>query len=437
MEHYERKMYQNVDQEKYHPFTCPLNHRLLVPSLTIDLFKENIMKTLLHLLSHVNYSNCLSKYVVGILAVLMLLFPAYGYCFDFGKVMDDVGSAVKSGIDTVGESVGQLLPGEENETTSQGPATTQQQDKQNPKNDQMNESVAKESEGKSVPAGKTKGIASTSGGTGGSVFSNDPINPAEPPSSKASFIAGDKIYGMLKAAKPWKELNKNNNYIIVWLYIDGKQKVYKSIGLNRPELIALDYFIIDVAPDPSLMTNYTDRDIVFPEKDGYKFGPELFTKYLSELTPGEHSFRLEVKAYNKVYASGEFSISGNDYSAYSSLLADIKDSGNKQQKMPKPGMTDMALQDEMIALLKNAGWNDIRRLVIVDKDWWIDRVAGGDSAVESRHIEGAAAAKDTNGSFYFKHVTFHQPMLITGDWGKLELTHTGEQKMISEDNINK
>ncbi len=407
------------------------------------------MKNLLHLSPNINYlkpasrlqqiySPCLSKYIVSFLAVLMLLFPGYGYCFDFGKIMDDVGSAVKSGIDTIGESVEQILPGDEKEAEGKSDATSMQQDTNiSNKNAKLNKSASKEGKGKGVPNGKTKGIASTSGGPEGSVFSSNPINPAEPPSSQSSFTAGDKIYGLLKAAKPWKELNRNNNYIIVWLYIDGKQKAYKSIGLRRAELLALDYFIIDVAPDPSHMTNYSDRDIVFPKKDGYRFGPELFTKYLSELTPGEHSFRLEIKAYNNVYASGEFSISGNDYSVYSGLLADIKDSSNKQQKMPKPGMTDTALHDEMVALLNNAGWSDIRRLVIVDKDWWLDRVAGGDSALKSRHIEGAAAAKDTNGSYYFKHVTFHQPMLITGNWGKLELTHTGEKKMISEDNINK
>ena len=301
------------------------------------------MKNLFHLLAHVydlRYGSwfqrinsiCLSKYVVGFAVVLMLFFPASGYCFDFGKVMDDVSAAVKSGIDTVGESVGQILPGDENETEGQSKATSQNQDKDISESTQSSKSVSKVDKGKTVPIGKGKGIASTSGGTGGSVFSGNPINPADPPSSQSSFTSGDKIYGMLKAAKPWKELNKNNNYLIVWLYIDGKQKVYKSIGLKRPELIALDYFIIDVAPDPSHMTNYTDRDIVFPKKDGYKFGPELFTKYLSELTPGEHTFRLEVKAYNKVYASGEFSISGNDYSAYSNLLADIKDSSISSKK---------------------------------------------------------------------------------------------------------
>lgn len=283
---------------------------------------------------------------------------------------------------------------------------------------------------------KSQGL-SLPGGGGSAVFSKSPIDPASPPQSVTSFKAGDRIYGLLKADKPWKELNKNSDYIIVWMYIDGEQKVYKNVGLKRAELTARDYFVIDIAPDPAKMTNYTDRDIQFPEKDGYKFGPELFTKYLSELPPGDHKVRLEVKAYNKVFASGEFKISGNDYASYKTLLTKIKQRSGQQATMPRVGKTDRALEKEMAALLKNAGWPELRRLIIVDKDWWIDRVDGGDSAVKSRHIAAAAAAKGTDGQYYFSQVTFQQPMLITGNWGKLELSHTGEKKAIPEANLDK
>jgi hypothetical protein len=381
----------------------------------------------------------LMRFGVGTLMSLLLLFPDPGYCFDFGSLVDDVGDAISSGIDSLEKSIDQMT---EDSPESSGKGTTGSKNQEGSEKNSSSSAIQKES-AKTTPANKqkpgvskSKGMTAGSGNVGDSVFSKNPIDPESPPSSTSSFAAGDKIYGMLRAAKPWKELNRNNNYIIVWLYIDGQKKAYKSIGLRRPELLALDYFIIDVAPDPSSMTNYTDRDIVFPEKDGYKFGPELFTKYLSELAPGEHSFRLEVKAYNKVYAAGEFSISGDDYGVYTSLLADIKESSGKQQKMPKPGITNQNLQNDMAALLKNAGWPDIRRLIIVDKDWWLDRVAGGDSPIKSRHIEAAVAAKGSNGDFYFRHATFHQPMLITGDWGKLQLTHTGKKKPILEKNID-
>jgi hypothetical protein len=45
------------------------------------------------------------------------------------------------------------------------------------------------------------------------------------------------------------------------------------------------------------------------------------------------------------------------------------------------------------------------------------------------------AVKDTDGSYYYRRVTFLQPMLITDDWGKLEISHTAEKKPIPKENI--
>ncbi len=168
---------------------------------------------------------------MSILAVFLLLVPASGHCFSFDTILDDVGSAVKSGINAIEEGVEHVLSSEEDNTT--------------PTEEQKNSTQQEDNSGEAS-------INNTvSNSIGGSVFSSSPINPASPPASTPSFSAGDNIYGMLKAAKPWKKLNRNSNYIIVWVYIDGQKKTYKSIGLRRPELLGRDYFIIDVAPDPT------------------------------------------------------------------------------------------------------------------------------------------------------------------------------------------
>ncbi len=391
-------------------------------------------------------SPCPVKYLLNVLLIL-IVFPGNSFAFSFNEIVDDVSSAVKSGVNTIEDGVKQVLPGDEKkeqqkpaEAKPQKPAAKSSKPAQKKAftADTPQEETPQPASTPKVAAPATdKGdIANAKQDTGGSVFSKSPINPQSPPASVATFSAGDKIYGMLKAAKPWKALIGSSDYLIVYLYIDGKQKVSKTVGLKRPDLLQRDYVIIDIAPAPENMETYADRDIIFPEKDGLKFGPELFTKYLSELSPGNHTFRLEVKAYNEVFAAGEFTISGDNYAAYAALLTAVKEGAGKQEKMPRPGMTNIALQNEMIALLKNAGWNDIRRLIIVDKDWWNDLVAGGNSAVKSRHIAAAAAAKAADGSYYYARVTFHQPMLITGNFGKLELTHTGEKKAILEQNID-
>lgn len=75
-------------------------------------------------------------------------------------------------------------------------------------------------------------------------------------------------------------------YLLMYMLVDGKQMAYKAVNMQRPDLYNSDSFILDIAPEPAKMVNYSDRDIVWPEKDGYKFGPEMFTKILSELSPG-------------------------------------------------------------------------------------------------------------------------------------------------------
>ncbi len=417
------------------------------------------------------------------LALLMLLLPMPGRAFDFGSVVDDVGKAVKSGAAVVEEGVRKVIPGEEKKKAGDGetakPAAPVEEKAVKKSGEPARKATAKSSvfeEDKEPPAAggkapvqakKASGAAAAKSGAeavpadsavstpvaaaavpaaaaavatakpnkGGTIFAKEPINPASPPPGVTSFAAGDRIYGMLKAAQPWKNLLGSSDYLMVHVSIDGEQKIYRTIGLKRPDLLAVDYFILDIAPDAAAMSNYTDRDIVFPEKDGVKFGPELFTKYLSELSPGKHTFRLEVKAYGDIFASGEFTISGDNFASYAALLGELKNSSGKQQKMPRPGMTNLALEKEMLGLLKNAGWPDIRRLVIVDKDWWQHRASGGDSAITARHVEAAAAAKGGDGNYYYCHVTFQQPMTLTG-WGKLEITDTGKKKPIPEENID-
>ena len=72
----------------------------------------------------------------------------------------------------------------------------------------------------------------------------------------------------------------------------------------------------------------------------------------------------------------------------------------------------------------------------MDKDWWLDRTSGGDSPVKSRHLAGAALAKD-KGGYYYKVCTFHQDKLLTGGFGELYLSHQGDRVPVPQANIDK
>ena len=88
-------------------------------------------------------------------------------------------------------------------------------------------------------------------------------------------------------------------------------------------------------------------------------------------------------------------------------------------------------------LLRNAGWSNIHRINIVDKDWWTDRTSGGNSPVKSRHIAAAALAKGSDGGYFYKVCTFHQDKLISGAFGKLYLSHQGDKVPVPAKNIDK
>jgi len=100
-------------------------------------------------------------------------------------------------------------------------------------------------------------------------------------------------------------------------------------------------------------------------------------------------------------------------------------------------MVNKALEEKMAGLLKNAGWPAIYRLNIVDKDWWLDRASGGDSPIVSRRMAAAALTQDSDGSYYYCVVSFQQPRLITGDWGKLEILKVGAKNPLPKANIDK
>ncbi len=98
---------------------------------------------------------------------------------------------------------------------------------------------------------------------------------------------------------------------------------------------------------------------------------------------------------------------------------------------PAAGMKRASLEAKMKALLVDAGWPEVKRLAIVDKAWWIDRVAGPDSPVESRHLDAAAAACDAGGCYY-RVCTFHQWAVAGGGFGDLELTTEGPKRPLSK-----
>ena len=304
------------------------------------------------------------------------------------------------------------------------------------------EAAAQEAQAAAETARQKKGVAAAaataapaSAPAGAAIlFFKSPIDPQNPANLTKSFQAGDTIYGLIQVKKPWRDLyeakDKSEVGIMIVMKV-GESETLQYITLKKPELIDSRFLVLDIAPAPEKMTAYKNPDIVFGEgKGNRKIGPIAFTYELAQLPAGKHTVNLFVRDYGDKHASGSFEIEGTDFKAYADLHEKVKAATEAGDTLPAAKMVNKDLEAQMRKLLENAGWTNILRVVIVDKDWWVE----GD---KSRYLNVAAAAKDASGKCYWCKLQFTQPKLIGGGWGDLELTRTGEKRNIAEENVNK
>ncbi|MBN2448627.1 MAG: hypothetical protein JXO22_18015 [Phycisphaerae bacterium] len=284
----------------------------------------------------------------------------------------------------------------------------------------------------------------TAAGGAATVFSDAPIDPAKPENLVTSFDAGDHIYGLIQVDKTWRDLlgkgrkDAEKIEVPIDMLVDGKKVDFQYIHIKKKEAMDTKVLVLDIAPEPDKMTAYKDPGFFHAEgKGNRKIGPDQYTYILGELSPGKHTIGFQVRSYGDVFSAGQFTIDGPDYKQYTALREKLLGEAQKVATMPEAKKTDKALEANMRELLDNAGWSNVRKLVIIDKDWWLDRESGGDSPIVSRHMDAAACTKADDGSFYWCVVQFHQYKRLDGSFGPLELTHTGDKHPISEENIDK
>ncbi|MBN1912067.1 MAG: hypothetical protein JW818_20270 [Pirellulales bacterium] len=276
---------------------------------------------------------------------------------------------------------------------------------------------------------------SVSADEGSFVFSKSPIDPAKPKELATEFAAGDPIYGLIRLPGTWRELGsaqgKNKLVMAVYTIIDSK-RLGAYMELRSPKHLDAKHLVFDVAPAMDQMTAYRDEGVWYGDAPGgIKKGACQITEYLAKQTPGKHTVQFYVLLKGRKLALGQFTIAGQDYGMYQKLHDDIKKELSAGRSFPPAKMTNKSMEAKMTGLLKNAGWPNVLKLHIVDKDWWLDRVAGGNSMINSRHIAAAAAYRDADGKYYFKTCTFHEYRLLTGGFGPLELTHQSPPVAIS------
>jgi hypothetical protein len=190
------------------------------------------------------------------------------------------------------------------------------------------------------------------------IFSKSMINPSAPADLTAQFQAGDPIYAVAFFDKNIIEMARSSsakNMIMEIFVYELKAPLYdyqepSEMQLETASLtisgdaLQKNYLPVDIIPGSDEMTAYGSADLVY-KKFGPKFaGPVKFAERMSQLEPGEHTIIVKVNCNYNFVAEGKFVISGEDYSVYNQMSAELNAAASnlktKEAVMPKSARTD-------------------------------------------------------------------------------------------------
>jgi hypothetical protein len=269
------------------------------------------------------------------------------------------------------------------------------------------------------------------------LFSSQPIDPAAPRGTTTRFRAGEPIYAHIRAKKTWQEIFGNPVTVMIETRLDGKKIHAQFITLKSPRLQNSRDLTFEIAPEASHSRAYGNPELEYgTSRAGLRQGPQELTGHLAALSPGRHRMDFTVQYYGQVYAQGGFDIEGDDFSYYAGLNQQAVAAAAGAVTLPEARMDNPGLVRQMQELLEAAGWSDIRQINIVDRDWWLERIDGGNTPVSARYLAAAVLARDGRGHYY-KKVRFQQDRSLSGGFGALYISHTGERHEVPEANLGR
>lgn len=253
----------------------------------------------------------------------------------------------------------------------------------------------------------------------------------------AGFKGGAYIYAMAYMKASFKDqVSLPNRSLLkaikLRLFIDGNE--YQDFG-GFPASITWEqyqdpgttYLKVDLVPDPALV------DYPYP----HQYNPLIkYAKVFGESSPRKHRIQLKLDADGKFVAEGEFDLDLSTGQDVMLAIADkLRNAKLAKVFLPKPQMTNGALQQSMAAALKEQGWKEtILRVVITDSQWKIHRNAFG--AIEFRSIGAAVALKGHNGECKYFTLSFKQDYR-GGGYGKTQQYAVGDNFEMACSNVNK
>jgi len=273
------------------------------------------------------------------------------------------------------------------------------------------------------------------------VWSNQPLvigkEKEMAASIKTAFKSGEAIFGTVYLSNNAKQLMEGNDQLHIIIRLDGGTAVWGGDLSNYILPLSLQdksYVQFALLPDAKWMAaNYAPY--VTRENWTYSY----FFDDLAKSGDISHTISFEMDFPTSIVKNIKSSVT-LDLNAGSAEIkaqsAKLHDQLMASRQLPKAGMNNASIEQQMVAAANNEGWNDkFLKAIITSSSWNIEKnsLTG---VILYRYLGAVCTIKSPDGKCYYQEFTFRQDYAGNGNYdSKIKFNSYGGKKEIGCDKL--
>ncbi|MFN8251038.1 MAG: hypothetical protein U0V75_04085 [Ferruginibacter sp.] len=254
---------------------------------------------------------------------------------------------------------------------------------------------------------------------------------------KTAFNSGENIFGTIYLGNPVKQLLSGNEIIRVIIKVDNGTAVwggdlsYLIIPLTVQDKSYLQFALL---PDEEWFTkNYAS----YLAKENWTYS--YLMDELANAGDISHNVSCEFDFPTNIQGNIKSSLSldlGNGTSALKSLSTKLHNQLMASRTLPKAGMSNPALEQQMLAAANGLGWNDKFLKTIITSAAWVTVKNELTGAILYRYLGAVCTTKSNDGKCYYQEFSFKQDYTGGGNYSSaVKFNSYGGKREIGCDKI--
>jgi hypothetical protein len=251
------------------------------------------------------------------------------------------------------------------------------------------------------------------------------------------FKAGEAVFGTVYLGNPVKQLMEGNEELHVIIKVDGGTAVWGG---------DLSYFIIPLSVQDKSYIQFA----LLPDEDWFakNYAPYLakenwtYSYFMDDLVQAgdiSHTITCEVDFPSSIQRNIKSSLTldlGSGITQLKTLSTKLHNQMMATRTLPKAGMSNPALEAQMLTAANNLGWNDKFLKTIITSSSWAVAKNELTGVILYRYVGAVCTIKGTDGKCYYQEFTFRQDYTGGGNYSSaVKYNSYGSKREIGCDKI--